>query len=176
MKDSSFLWYDKPASVWTQALPIGNGTLGGMIYGKVEEETVSLNHDELWTGHPKNTIRPGSLEAFQKARALALDGKLRESQDIIESDFMSTWSQAYLPLGDLVLTFDGSDRKSDYIRSLDLDTAIASVSYRQGKRIMRRELFASHPASSAKTASLMSQRASDASFITKSSRRAVCSS
>ena len=82
---------------------------------------------------------------------------------------MSTWSQAYLPLGDLVLTFDGSDRKSDYIRSLDLDTAIASVSYRQGKRIMRRELFA-------KTASLMSQRASDASFITKSSRRAVCSS
>ena len=88
MKDSSFLWYDKPASVWTQALPIGNGTLGGMIYGKVEEETVSLNHDELWTGHPKNTIRPGSLEAFQKARALALDGKLRESQDIIESDFM----------------------------------------------------------------------------------------
>ena len=145
MKDSSFLWYDKPASVWTQALPIGNGTLGGMIYGKVKEETVSLNHDELWTGHPKNTIRPGSLEAFQKARALALDGKLRESQDIIESDFMSTWSQAYLPLGDLVLTFDGSDRKSDYIRSLDLDTAIASVSYRLGKRIMRRELFASHP-------------------------------
>ena len=127
MKDSSFLWYDKPASVWTQALPIGNGTLGGMIYGKVEEETVSLNHDELWTGHPKNTIRPGSLEAFQKARALALDGKLRESQDIIESDFMSTWSQAYLPLGDLVLTFDGSDRKSDYIRSLDLDTAICQL-------------------------------------------------
>ena len=145
MKDSSFLWYDKPASVWTQALPIGNGTLGGMIYGKVEEETVSLNHDELWTGHPKNTVPNGALEAFQKARALALDGKLRESQDIIESDFMSTWSQAYLPLGDLVLTFDGSDRKSDYIRSLDLDTAIASVSYRQGKRIMRRELFASHP-------------------------------
>ena len=71
MKDSSFLWYDKPASVWTQALPIGNGTLGGMIYGKVEEETVSLNHDELWTGHPKNTIRPGSLEAFQKALAVA---------------------------------------------------------------------------------------------------------
>ena len=127
MKDSSFLWYDKPASAWTQALPIGNGTLGGMIYGKVKEETVSLNHDELWTVHPKNTIRPGSLEAFQKARALALDGKLRESQDIIESDFMSTWSQAYLPLGDLVLTFDGSDRKSDYIRSLDLDTAIASA-------------------------------------------------
>ena len=177
MKDSSFLWYDKPASVWTQALPIGNGTLGGMIYGKVEEETVSLNHDELWTGHPKNTVPNGALEAFQKARALALDGKLRESQDIIESDFMSTWSQAYLPLGDLVLTFDGSDRKSDYIRSLDLDTAIASVSYRQGKRIMRRiPIKLSQSASSAKTASLMSRRASNASFITKSSRRAVCSS
>ena len=181
MKDSSFLWYDKPASAWTQALPIGNGTLGGMIYGKVKEETVSLNHDELWTGHPKNTIRPGSLEAFQKARALALDGKLRESQDIIESDFMSTWSQAYLPLGDLVLTFDGSDRKSDYIRSLDLDTAIASVSYRASAScaascLRRIPIRLSQSASSAKTASLMSRRASNASFITKSSRRAVCSS
>lgn len=145
MKDSTFLLYDKPACAWTQALPIGNGTLGGMIYGKVKEETVSLNHDELWTGHPKDTVPDGALEAFQKARALALDGKLRESQDVIESDFMSTWSQAYLPLGDLILTFDGSERKSGYVRSLDLETAIASVSYRQGKRIMRREMFASYP-------------------------------
>ena len=145
MKDSTFLLYDKPACAWTQALPIGNGTLGGMIYGKVKEETVSLNHDELWTGHPKDTVPDGALEAFRKARALALDGKLRESQDVIESDFMSTWSQAYLPLGDLILTFDGSERKSGYVRSLDLETAIASVSYRQGKRIMRREMFASYP-------------------------------
>ena len=54
MKDSTFLLYDKPAFAWTQALPIGNGTLGGMIYGKVKEETVSLNHDELWTGFSKS--------------------------------------------------------------------------------------------------------------------------
>lgn len=66
MKDSSFLWYDKPASVWTQALPIGNGTLGGMIYGKVEEETVSLNHDELWTGHPKTLFAPVRSKLFRK--------------------------------------------------------------------------------------------------------------
>ena len=63
MKDSTFLLYDKPACAWTQALPIGNGTLGGMIYGKVKEETVSLNHDELWTGHPKDTVPDGALES-----------------------------------------------------------------------------------------------------------------
>lgn len=145
MKDSCVLWYNKPAEAWTQALPIGNGTLGAMIYGKVNEETISLNHDELWTGHPKDTVPEGAKAAFEKARALALDGKLRESQDVIESDFMSVWSQAYLPLADLVLSFDGSKRKSDYIRSLDLDTAIASVSYRQGKRTMHREMFSSYP-------------------------------
>lgn len=85
-------------------------------------------------------------------------------------------------LGDLVLTFDGSDRKSDYIRSLDLDTAIASVSYRQGKRIMRRELFASHPDKVIAVRLICENgkfdvtASSNASFITKSSRRAVCSS
>lgn len=145
MKDSHVLWYNKPAEAWTQALPVGNGTLGAMIYGKVKEETVSLNHDELWTGHPKDTVPKGARAAFESARTLALEGKLRESQDVIESDFMSVWSQAYLPLADLVLKFDGSNRKSDYRRSLDLDTAVASVSYRQGKRTMHREILSSYP-------------------------------
>lgn len=145
MKDSHVLWYNKPAEAWTQALPVGNGTLGAMIYGKVKEETVSLNHDELWTGHPKNTVPEGAKAAFESARTLALEGKLRESQDVIESDFMSVWSQAYLPLADLVLKFDGSNRKSDYRRALDLDTAVASVSYRQGKRTMHREILSSYP-------------------------------
>ncbi len=145
MKDSSVLWYKKPAEAWTQALPIGNGTLGGMIYGKVEEEKICLNHDELWTGHPKDTVRPGAAEAFSKARALALDGRLLEAQKLIEADFLSTWSQAYVPLGDLLLEFDGSDRKSGYTRSLDLDTATACVDYTQGNRKMHREMFASYP-------------------------------
>lgn len=71
MKDSTFLLYDKPACAWTQALPIGNGTLGGMIYGKVKEETVSLNHDELWTGHPKDTVPDGALELLKSPRPCA---------------------------------------------------------------------------------------------------------
>ena len=68
MKDSSILWYKKPAEYWVQALPVGNGTLGGMIYGGVTQEKIALNHDELWTGHPKDTTRPGAAEAFKKAR------------------------------------------------------------------------------------------------------------
>ena len=84
MKPGSLLWYNSPAKAWTQSLPIGNGTLGGMIYGSTFKELISLNHDQLWTGKPKNTIKDGAPEAFAKARALALEGKLHEAQEEIE--------------------------------------------------------------------------------------------
>ncbi|MBQ2774397.1 MAG: glycoside hydrolase family 95 protein [Clostridia bacterium] len=144
MKDSSVLWYKKPAEYWVQALPIGNGTLGGMIYGGVAQEKIALNHDELWTGHPKDTTRPGAAEAFKKAREMALDGKLKEAQNLIESDFQSTWSQAYMPLGDLIIDFDG-DKYKNYRRSLDLNEAISYVDYEQGTKKIHREIFASNP-------------------------------
>ncbi len=145
MKDSSVLWYKKPAEYWVQALPVGNGTLGGMIYGGVAHEKISLNHDELWTGHPKDTTRPGAAEAFRKARELALDGKLKEAQNLIESDFESTWSQAYMPLGDLIIDFDGAKKAKHYRRSLDLNEAISYVDYEQGAKKIHREVFASNP-------------------------------
>ena len=144
MKDSSVLWYKKPAEYWVQALPIGNGTLGGLIYGGVAQEKIALNHDELWTGHPKDTTRPGAAEAFKKAREMALDGKLKEAQNLIESDFQSTWSQAYMPLGDLIIDFDG-DKYKNYRRSLDLNEAISYVDYEQGTKKIHREIFASNP-------------------------------
>ncbi|MCQ2480691.1 MAG: glycoside hydrolase family 95 protein [Clostridia bacterium] len=145
MKNSSTLFYTSPAKAWTMALPIGNGTLGAMIYGDVKEEKLSLNHDELWTGKPKDTVREGAPESFEKARKLALECKYKEAQDEIENNFESTWSQAYLPLGDLNISFGIKGKAKDYKRYLDLDNAVAGVEFTVKDVKYTREYFASYP-------------------------------
>lgn len=145
-KDSQLLWYEKPASAWTQALPIGNGTLGAMIYGKTGRETVCLNHDELWSGFPQDKSNKGSYIYFEQARALALEGKLLEAQTMIEERCLGAWTQAYMPLGDLILDFGKAPKPSAYRRSLDLETAVAAVDYTVGSTRFERTMFASFPA------------------------------
>ena len=140
------LWYKSRAKAWTQCLPIGNGTLGAMIYGCPAKEKLSLNHDELWNGVPKDTVRPGAPEAFRKARSLALEGKLHEAQEEIENNFQSVWSQAYMPLGDLEIDFGLRGRITDYRRSLDLENAVSSVEFTCSGVKYKREYFASYPA------------------------------
>ncbi len=145
MKNTDMLWYKHPAQAWTQALPIGNGSLGAMIFGGISEDRVALNHDELWTGRPKDTVRPGAPESFRKARDLALEGKFREAQDEIENNFDSTWSQAYLPLGELCFEYSLSGRATGYRRYLDLETSAAGVEFRCGGINCKREFIASYP-------------------------------
>ena len=146
MDQSKLLHYTAPARAWTQALPIGNGHLGAMIFGGVQTERLALNHDELWTGKYKDTTRPGAIESFRKARALALEGRLHEAQEEVETRFQSVNSQLYLPLGDLTVDFRTAGRVRDYCRFLDLDTAVSGVSYKAGKAVYTREYFASFPA------------------------------
>lgn len=146
MKNSSLLFYNKPAKAWTQALPIGNGTLGAMIYGGTKEEKIALNHDELWTGKPKNTCRDGAPESFEKARLLALEGKLHEARKEVEENFESTWSQAYLPLGDLKIALDLKGTVKNYKRSLDVSDSVSKVEYTIGNVKCKREYIASFPA------------------------------
>ena len=145
MSSSTVLWYNAPAKAWTQSLPIGNGTLGAMIYGTPEKEILALNHDELWNGKPKNTVKEGAPDAFKKARDLALAGKLHEAQEEIETNFQSTWSQAYMPLGNLEIDFDAKGRVKNYKRSLDLENAISNVEFIRSKVKYKREYFASYP-------------------------------
>ncbi len=145
MSSSTTLWYNSPAKAWTQSLPIGNGTLGAMIYGSTSKEVLSLNHDELWNGRPKNTVKEGAPEALKKARDLALAGKLHEAQEEIETNFQSTWSQAYMPLGDLEIEFKSKGRVKNYRRSLDLENAVSCVEYTQAGINYKREYFASYP-------------------------------
>jgi len=143
-KDSETLYYQKPAKTWTQALPLGNGHLGAMVFGIASKETVALNHDELWTGYPRSYTDMCSYEAFDKARTLALDGKLNEAQELLEKNFHGYNSQAYMPLGDIAFDF-GAGRTSDYSRSLDLSDGISRVSYVKNNVRYDREYFISAP-------------------------------
>ena len=101
--DSHLLYYKKPAKAWTAALPLGNGSIGAMIYGKAQTETISLNYDQLWTGYPKTYHHMCSYDSFTKARDLAMAGKLCEAQRTLESGFEGLNSEAYMPFGDIIL-------------------------------------------------------------------------
>ncbi|MCL2494559.1 MAG: glycoside hydrolase family 95 protein [Oscillospiraceae bacterium] len=141
------IWHDSPAQVWQQALPIGSGHLGGMVFGGAQAERVALNHDELWSGYPKDKTVPGAAEIYKRARAHALKGEFVEANGLLKSEaFQSTHSEAYLPLGDLLLDFDASGEIAGYRRGLDLQNAITFVEYEQDGAQYRRECFASHPA------------------------------
>lgn len=144
--DSTMLWYKNPAKVWTQALPVGNGTLGAMVFGKTDKEVLALNHDELWSGFPQDKSNKGSWVHFVKARELALAGRLNEAQDLIEKKWLGTWTQAYMPLGNLLIDFGKKRKATDYHRNLDLTNAVTSVEYLIDGTKYKRELFASFPA------------------------------
>lgn len=136
------LWYEQPAKDWNEALPIGNGRLGGMIFGKTDLEIISLNEDTLWSGYPKN-INPQNKSTFLKeARKLALDRKYHDAQVIIEDELTAYWGQSYLPLGDLLIDLKHKGEISDYRRNLDLSTAVAATEYTIDGVKYKREVFA----------------------------------
>lgn len=135
------LWYKQPAKVWTEALPIGNGRIGAMVFGGMETERIPLNEDTLWSGFPRDLSPVNKQEAFRKAQDLAKAGQYHEAQALIETELTSGWSQSFLPLGELVFRNHHSGPVSEYIRRLDLSTAVASVSYTAGKVRHTREMF-----------------------------------
>jgi alpha-L-fucosidase 2 len=139
------LWYRRPALEWEQALPVGNGRLGGMVFGGVHEEHITLNEDTLWSGGPYDPTNPEALAALPEARALIFAGKYREAHKLIEAKMMARplRQAAYQPVGTLLLTFAEAAAIRDYRRDLDLATAIAHVSYEVGSVHLVREIFAS---------------------------------
>ena len=158
------LWHDKPASQWVEALPVGNGRLGGMVFGGVVEERVQFNEDTLWTGKPHEYHHDGAVKFLPTIRQLLWEGKQKEAEELAMREFMSVplRQKAYQPFGDLRLRFVAqasadarigrlpADRMSalqaaDYRRELDLDAAVASVRYRVDDVTYERQVFASHP-------------------------------
>jgi alpha-L-fucosidase 2 len=138
------LQYDKPAAVWTEALPIGNGRLGAMVFGGVEKERIALNEDTLWSGFPKDWNNPGAKEILPRVRRLIQEGRYAEA-DRLGKEMMGPYTQSYLPLGDLQLRFDHGGSFRSYRRTLDLENGLSTVEYQIGSVKYTRELFASHP-------------------------------
>jgi len=142
------LWYRRPAQRWVEALPVGNGRLGAMVFGGVEKERLQLNVDSLWTGHPVDRVRPGTREALAEARRLLFEGKYVEAEQVVARRIMGprlpTGTHTYQTLGDLTIEMAGLDAGvADYRRSLDLETAVARTRFTAGEVTLRREVFSS---------------------------------
>jgi len=138
------LWYNKPAQKWTEALPVGNGRLGAMVYGTVETERLQLNEDTIWAGQPVERDRVGAYKHLPEARRLIFEGKYAEAQRIMQREFMGPrLIRSYQTLGDLRLRFGDKMQVTGYRRQLDLDTAAVTVTYRLGDVTFTREVFSS---------------------------------
>ena len=125
------LWYDRPAQVWTEALPLGNGRLGAMVYGTPGTEQIQLNEETIWAGRPNNNANPNALEYIPKVRELVFAGKYMEAQTLATEKVMAKTNSGmpYQSFGDLRIAFPGHTRYSDYYRDLSLDSARAIVRY-----------------------------------------------
>ncbi len=144
---SLVLWYDRPAMEWTQALPIGNGRLGAMIYGGTENETIQFNEETLWSGQPHDYANKGAHEYLNRLRQLLWEGKQDDAHKLGNEHFMSQpfGQLSYLPFGDIHLHFPGHENAVNYHRRLNLEEAITSVYYEVKGVKFKREVFASSP-------------------------------
>ena len=166
------LWYKQPANSkfkfddenrwknspeWLSALPVGNGSLGGMIYGDVTQERIQLNEESMWSGSPNDDLNPLAFKNQSKIRQLLFNGKFKEALDLTQKTQVCTGSGSgsgkgadvpfgsYQTLGDLWIDFDNKSNYSNYERELDLETAMVNIRYKQDDVSYKREIFVSHP-------------------------------
>jgi alpha-L-fucosidase 2 len=141
------LWYAKPASAWVEALPVGNGRLGAMIYGGAAREQIQFNEATVWTGAPHEYQHAGAAAHLAEVRKLLFEGKQADAERLALEHMMSVplRQKAYQPFGTLTLDFSAHDRPAGYRRELDLDSAIATVRYEAGGVEFTREVFSSFP-------------------------------
>lgn len=140
------MWYDAPAEDWNEALPIGNGRLGAMVFGGTTVERIQLNEESVWTKQGSYEDSDGT-EAIPKVRQLLFDGLYKEAQDVAVEELLQerlpTGTNAYQTLGDIWITYDDSSDVSAYRRSLRLDSALVRVNYTKSGKDYRREVFSS---------------------------------
>src|SRR5882672_10215499 len=125
------LWYRKPATRFEEALPLGNGQLGAMLYGTVETEQLGLNKDTLWAGGPYDPVNPAAKEALPEVRKLIFAGQYHDAATLLSEKVMAMplKQMPYETVGDLLLRISGEGDVADYRRDLNLDSALATVSY-----------------------------------------------
>jgi alpha-L-fucosidase 2 len=141
------LWYRQPARRWEEALPIGCGRLGAMVFGGIEFERIQFNEETLWTGRPRDYLRSGARAHLPDIRRLIFAGETEAAADVVRRHFLSdpVRQKAYQPFGDLRFVFPDLSGVSEYHRELDLSTAIARTGYVAGGVRFEREVLASHP-------------------------------
>ncbi|HEY1021577.1 MAG TPA: glycoside hydrolase family 95 protein, partial [Flavisolibacter sp.] len=142
------LWYKQPSgTTWENALPIGNGRLGAMVYGNVETETVQLNEHTVWSGSPNRNDNPLVRDSLAVLRQLVYDGRQKDAERIANRIIISKGShgQMFQPVGELKLAFDGHETYTDFYRELDIEKAVAKTSYTVAGVTYTREVLASLP-------------------------------
>jgi len=141
------LWYRRPAKQWVEALPVGNGRLGAMVFGGIDSERIQLNEETIWDGFPRDVNNPEAFKALPDVRRLLFEGRNEEATALSARTMMGIPQRirSYQPLGDLRIEFPDLGGASDYRRELDLDAALAAVRLRVGGVLHTREVFASRP-------------------------------
>jgi len=141
------LFYNAPASEWVEALPLGNGRLGAMVFGVPDKERIQLNEQTVWAGGPYRNDNPKALQALPAVRQLIFDGKYSEARAMIDENFITdiAHNMPYQTVGNLILTFPGHGKYSGFTRELDLDRAVSTTTYDVDGASFRRESFCSFP-------------------------------
>jgi alpha-L-fucosidase 2 len=142
------LWYNNPSgTVWENALPVGNGRLGAMVYGNVPQEILQLNEGTVWSGSPNRNDNPNAKAVLPEIRQLIFDGKQKEAEQLANKSILTKKShgQMFQPIGNLLLTFAGHDTYTDYYRELDIERAVAKTTYKVGDVTYTREVIVSLP-------------------------------
>jgi len=143
------LTYDKPAENWNEALPIGNGRLGAMVFGGVAQEHLQLNEETIWAGEPGNNVPKNTFDSIQKIRKLLNADKFEEAQNLSNKTYPRqapknlNYGMPYQTMGDLFLDFKGHENFKNYSRTLDIDKAVSTVSYKVKGVTYKREIFSS---------------------------------
>lgn len=143
------LWFNKPASTWNEALPVGNGSLGAMVFGGATRERLQLNEESVWTGAPRWDANPEARRNLPAVRQLLFDRKYAEAEKLAQNGILGRFrrdnASSYQTLGDLILDFTNPGGISNYRRELDISEAVATVTYTSGPTSFRREVFSSAP-------------------------------
>jgi len=141
------LWYEQPAEKWEEALPVGNGRIGGMVYGDPHREQIQFNEETLWTGEPHEYQHTGANEYLDTIRGLLFSGKQHEADQLAMEKLMSVplRQKAYQPFGDLIIEMTKLGEIEDYYRELDLEEAIARVEFTSDGYKYKREVWVSYP-------------------------------
>jgi alpha-L-fucosidase 2 len=145
-QDKNVIWYDSPAKVWEEALPIGNGRLGAMVFGGCKKERIQFNENTLYSGEPDCDANINISEDLKKVRMLLHEGKNDEAEAIILRNWRGRLNEAYQPFGDLYFTFNMKGEIEHYKHTLNMRNGIVTTSYQQNGVNITREVFASYPA------------------------------